>query len=599
MAKILVIGHSHTIALKDNPSRDTGKDDAHEYDFLLLRKPEWRAPPPQAGLSDKAHKRLTSSVDGIDRDAVRAHIERSAPDAVWLCINGNEHSGLGLFRNDSIDEATKLRHLKSAILGRLDQWLDFLLPLIEPRPVLFFAAPPPVSSLALEDDFPPERVARYEGMALEDPAFRVRAWREQCRIVGEVCAARGLRFVMPPDEVFDADGLLQHRFWSGDPMHGNAAYGRLMREHLRRIGASQEASPAPTAPRARHPYADLPDSAFWKQSISQVAPGEVDPVVSPPFRIGRKDKVATAGSCFAQHISKRLRGAGFRYTVFEHAPADAADGEVRGFYDFSARYGNVYTARQLRQLFDRAFGFYRPVDRVWTRSDGRFCDPFRPRIEPDGFESSEAVEADARRHLAAVRKMFQRLDVFVFTLGLTECWISRLDDAAYPVAPGVAGGTFDPQRHAFVNFSVADVVADLEAFVAKLAIVNPGARIVLTVSPVPLVATAAGRHVLVSTVHSKSVLRVAAEEIAQRHRHVCYFPSYEIITGPHAAGGYFEADRRSVSAAGVDHVMRVFMGRMTEDASGPKSTRTAAGTEALDQLDALANAACDEEMLAR
>lgn len=599
MAKILVIGHSHTIALKDDPARDTGKDDANDYDFLLLRKPEWRAPPPEPGLSDQQRKRLTSSVDGIDRAAVRAQIERSAPDAVWLCLNGNEHSALGLIRDEALDEPAKLRHLRAAILSRLHPWLDFLLPLIAPRPVLFFAAPPPVSCLKLEDHFPPDRITRYLGLPLEEPALRLRVWREQCRIVEEVCARRGIRFVMPPDEVFGADGLLHRRFWSADPMHGNGAYGRLIRDHLRRVGAVPGGADAPAPARAAHPYVELPDSAFWKQSISQLAPGEVDPVVEPPFRIGRKDKVATAGSCFAQHISKRLRGAGFRYTVFEQAPDDLAEGESRGFYDFSARYGNVYTARQLRQLFDRAFGYFRPVDRAWARSDGRYCDPFRPRIEPDGFESPEAVEADARRHLAAVRKMFQRLDVFVFTLGLTECWVSRLDGAAYPVSPGVAGGTFDPQRHGFVNFTVSEVVADMEAFVSKLALVNPEARIVLTVSPVPLVATAAGRHVLVSTVYSKSVLRVAAEEIAQRHRHVCYFPSYEIITGPHAAGGYFEADRRSVSAEGVDHVMRVFMGRMTEGAPGPKSTRPTASAEALSQLDALAGAACDEEMLAR
>jgi hypothetical protein len=136
-----------------------------------------------------------------------------------------------------------------------------------------------------------------------------------------------------------------------------------------------------------------------------------------------------------------------------------------------------------------------------------------------------------------------------------------------------------------------------------LALVNPLSKVILTVSPVPLVATASDRHVLAATLYSKSVLRVAAEEVSRAHAQVYYFPSYEIITGPHIAGGYFEADRRNVSDAGVDHVMRVFMSRMTESGHSEASrgarsfdNETSAG---IAELEALAEAACDEEVLAR
>src|SRR6185503_11057833 len=128
----------------------------------------------------------------------------------------------------------------------------------------------------------------------------------------------------------------------------------------------------------------------------------LDPVTCVKFRIGAQDKVATAGSCFAQHISKRLRASGYRFLVTEAAPAGTADAEARGFHDFSARYGNLYTARQLCQLFERAYGYFRPTDIAWElpegRSEGRFCDPFRPRIEPAGYPSTEALMEDRKRH---------------------------------------------------------------------------------------------------------------------------------------------------------------------------------------------------------
>jgi hypothetical protein len=78
------------------------------------------------------------------------------------------------------------------------------------------------------------------------------------------------------------------------------------------------------------------------------------------------------------------------------------------------------------------------------------------------------------------------------------------DGAVFPLCPGVLGGTFDKRRHEFVNLDVEDVVADVTAFVSELRAVNPEARVILTVSPVPLIATAEPRHVLVSTIASKS-----------------------------------------------------------------------------------------------
>ena len=102
---------------------------------------------------------------------------------------------------------------------------------------------------------------------------------------------------------------------------------------------------------------------------------------------------------------------------------------------FSARYGNIYTAKQLRQLYQRAFGSFTPIEKVWSYNEDQFVDPFRPRIQPSGFHSMEEFEIDNKEHLAAVRKAFEEMDVFIFTLGLTESWINNQDGAVYPLAP--------------------------------------------------------------------------------------------------------------------------------------------------------------------
>lgn len=357
--------------------------------------------------------------------------------------------------------------------------------------------------------------------------------------------------------------------------------------------------------RARNPYHGLADHAFWDRSVGSLPLFALDPMagapVPPQAKLTRQTRIATAGSCFAQHIADRLQASGYRYLVTEDAPdgVDTEEARARGYRLFSARYGNVYTARQLRQLIERAYGRFVPADRAWERPDGRFADPFRPRIEPAGFASPEAVEAERQAHFACIRRLFETLDVFVFTLGLTEGWQAAEDGAAFPLSPGVAAGRFDPDRYVFVNQPVEEVIADLSAFADALTAVNPCARLILTVSPVPLVATYEARHVLQSTVLSKAVLRVAAQRLADTRADTLYFPSYEIITSPEGAFRYLESDLRSVSKDGVDHVMRVFFRHLTEGGEQdalPASSRSlhAARSEYAQQ----AAVVCDEELLA-
>lgn len=332
-----------------------------------------------------------------------------------------------------------------------------------------------------------------------------------------------------------------------------SAIGKHLAPIVARCDKGQDKSPA-------SPYAGLPDHQFWRRAVETVPAPELDPVVHTSFQLNRATRVATAGSCFAQHIARTLQRADFNYFVVDEVSGmSPEERKQRGFGVYSARYGNIYTARQLVQLFDRALGDFRPLDRAWERDDGRFVDPFRPQIEPGGFASAKDLEAATAKHLADVRRLFSELEVFVFTLGLTEGWRRRADGAVFPLAPGVAGGRFDAELYEFVNFTSDEVLADLRGFARRLRSVNAGARLIITVSPVPLIATYEDRHVLVSTVHSKSVLRSAAGEFTQEAESADYFPSYEIVTGIPSRGAYFEPDLRSVTEDGVGHVMRVFL----------------------------------------
>ena len=340
----------------------------------------------------------------------------------------------------------------------------------------------------------------------------------------------------------------------------------------------------------------------WRHAMAAPPMADVDPAAGFPFRLTRSDRVATAGSCFAQHIGRALHASGFRYLVTE--PAQPFIANVAGpcaYEQFSARYGNVYTARQMLQLIQRALGLFDPADRAWIGPRGALHDPYRPTVQPGGFISRAELEDDRSHHLACVRELVESLDYLGFTLGLTETWLSALDGAAYPLCPGVAAGTFDPTLHRFANFDTDEIVADVEAFFALIRSVNPTARMILTVSPVALAATAEDRHVLLSNTYSKAVLRVAAETLVRRHPGaMAYFPSYEIITGIHNRGAYVLDDLRSISEIGVAKVMAMFARHATdvadEHASIGPSEPTRQQTLFRD-LSRVVSAECDEAML--
>src|SRR5262245_14352237 len=109
---------------------------------------------------------------------------------------------------------------------------------------------------------------------------------------------------------------------------------------------------------SEHPYKALPAKAFWRRSIGDLPIGAVDPVGVVELQLQPDTKVATAGSCFAQHVGRHLSKFGFNYLVTEpgHPILPKTIREAHHYGLFSARYGNIYTAKQLLQLFNRAYG---------------------------------------------------------------------------------------------------------------------------------------------------------------------------------------------------------------------------------------------------
>ncbi|MFK7837819.1 MAG: GSCFA domain-containing protein [Sulfitobacter sp.] len=351
---------------------------------------------------------------------------------------------------------------------------------------------------------------------------------------------------------------------------------------------------SPQAEPVVSPYQGLDDRAFWRAGVVEAGSYPPPDIYRPKFEITKDLPIFTAGSCFAQHVGRTLAGAGYAVIDTEPVPGFVPDtvAHRHGYRLYSARFGNIYTMRQFLQLLQEAFGTFKPADPVWER-DGRFYDALRPGMTPGGLATADHVIEARAAHLGAVREAVAQTGMVVFTLGLTETWQHVPSGTVYPTAPGTIAGQIDADVHGFVNFRSHQIRKDFLKVREVFQAANPEVKFLLTVSPVPLTATASDDHVLPATVYSKSVLRTVAGELCEDFDDIDYFPSYEIVASHPGGARFFESNLRSVKPRGVRRVMRTFLGTHEGKGNSP-SKPPAKATVDVDTDDGLI---CEEELL--
>ena len=141
--------------------------------------------------------------------------------------------------------------------------------------------------------------------------------------------------------------------------------------------------------------------------------------------------------------------------------------------------------------------------------------------------------------------------------GETEAWENISSGTVYPLLPDTLSDQ-ESGNYVFHNFTYPEIAANIRSLRAQLRTMSPGVRMLLTVSPVPLTATASNNHVMVAASYSKSMLRAICGEIEAEFEDVDYFPSYEVIITPLSRGIFYEPNMRNVNATEVSTAMRMF-----------------------------------------
>jgi len=307
----------------------------------------------------------------------------------------------------------------------------------------------------------------------------------------------------------------------------------------------------------------VPSAVFWPDPSDEKRGGDLYETLPYVVNHGIVDintPIGSAGSCFAVEIARILMDRGFNYGAKEKAIDRETGVRYNGALSendppqFSANWGILFNSPSFRQIAEKAFG-KRKFPRILVDTGAQppqFMDPYRENVD---FPSVSAYERDYARHVAACRAAFTECEVFVITLGLNECWEFVYDGSVMsrnPQGADIAGLI----RHR--RLTVSENVAEIQRFIDLIREHNPKLKLIISVSPVPFLATAMAEqeHVVAANGHSKAVLRVAAHELSQRNEGIYYFPSYELVTM--CCRDPWDIDQRHVSRTAVARVMQLF-----------------------------------------
>ena len=251
------------------------------------------------------------------------------------------------------------------------------------------------------------------------------------------------------------------------------------------------------------------------------------------------DKLLVIGSCFAEHIGKRLERMKFRaitnpYGVL-YNPLSITEGLIRLIEQ------RPFTEKELHEFPDGGWN-------TWMHHS-RYSKP-----------DKHAALAAINHSMENAAKRLAEADVLILTLG--TAWAYRLADTNE-----IVGNCHKVPERQFVRqrLQVEEIIDAFNKVLNRLHDINPNLRILFTVSPV--------RH-LKDGLHgnqlSKATLLLAIDELCHTHPQQChYFPAYEIVLDELRDYRFYADDMAHPSPLAIDYVWERFTEHCIEKEAQP------------------------------
>lgn len=256
---------------------------------------------------------------------------------------------------------------------------------------------------------------------------------------------------------------------------------------------------------------------------------------APQPRLAHQDKIMLIGSCFTEHIGKRLADAKFR--VLEN-PNGILFNPLSVVKSVSSYIHNQAVAES--ELFH--------LNEIWNHWDfhTRFSD-FDRKTALDGINES----------ISAAHHFLKEADWLIITLGSAFQYFLKENDQDVANCHRAPGQWFEKRL-----LSIPVIEEALNNMITGLQSFNPGLKIIFTISPV--------RHIrdgVVENNRSKARLIEAVHEMTALYDHCFYFPAYELVIDVLRDYRYYDVDLVHPNFAATTAVWEQFYQHYLDEAA--------------------------------
>lgn len=273
---------------------------------------------------------------------------------------------------------------------------------------------------------------------------------------------------------------------------------------------------------------EVPHLHMWKDRQARIR-FEKKPLILPETRI------ATIGSCFAAEIAGAMERLHMRGAMHPT--------------------GLFYNTRSIRQELERIFGGWKGYrEEPYWQVKGGYVHPFKENYNV--WKTEDELRAWSDDLDKKAEDLFRNANVVVATLGLIEAWMQPSNGNYYRQIPHP--DVFPTLGAKFTRLTVREMVEDLVA-IRELLLKHTGAKLILTVSPIPLQATMTPLDIRVANTESKTRIRAAVSEFIDAYPDVNYFHSYELVMTAERLSDFMLEDGRHVNRPAVEYILSEFL----------------------------------------
>ena len=272
--------------------------------------------------------------------------------------------------------------------------------------------------------------------------------------------------------------------------------------------------------------------------------------------IKRDTKLLTLGSCFANNLLK--------YISFFSVNSLNRD-YIQNCSQNEIQWTNIYNPlvflefiKMAREIHQNGVLSERSCNLGFFEKENKAIDLMFTIERQVDFENAQ--ERQQKRTLFFknfMTKVFEA-DVIILTFGLVECWYDTLYEGYINVAPNPSqlGQAID--RFEFQVLEYNQIVAAIQEIIDIIQTFGQSeVKFIMSISPVPLLATFRPQDVIISNMYSKSLLRVSIEPFVSQYSNVFYFPSYEIVSYA-SVENFWTNDLRHVTPKYIVRIVNMF-----------------------------------------